>query len=780
MRNQCQNEMVEAVKTMFNSGWSVLPVKRRGKQPLIARWQENRIKTIEHVEQIWSEPENVGVALGPASGHLHDLDLDILEVVPFVDILFRHLPGFGRPSKPRSHRLVCIPDAKKGKEAFVHNKQTVLEIRGQHHFTVFPPSIHPSGEEIEYFQQNPIPEMKWNEVVRLARICSGLGLLLRHYPDEAGCRNDLCLALTTVLVQLDLDDRTADSLVTTMAKAGDDEEWTTRGGCAAATRGKIADGEPVTGLTRVLELLGVEDDEKLRSTIYRWLGADNGSVPKIVVGDGRLNEVLRAAEDALLANGPCVYNRGSELVRVVKHLQPSESTDPIQRDVGALLIRTVTKPWLIGEFARVARWLKRASDQILRPIDPPPKYAEHYIAAEGDRRLPVLNGIINAPTLRPDGSVLQTPGYDPSTGLLYVPQKSNAFSLIPEKPSQEDAIAAMHQIKKLFCKFPFVSKAAESVVLAGVLTGLIRRSLSTAPLFLLDAPTPGTGKSLIAKVIGTIATGHAPADMSQGPHDEELEKRLFTALRDGDAVILIDNVTRMLEGDLFCSMLTSPEITGRILGRSESSRMPTSALVMATGNNIRVRADMCRRVLVSRLDAGMEHPEARQFDFDPLEIARTSRENLVVAGLTALRAYHVAQRPNPLPKLGSFEAWNWVRETLVWLDYHDPVATQSIVHEDDQASGELAEVLVHWYRRLDSRRTLVSELWEVGGTESDLMTLLIDRCGGHWSAKKFGWWLRRHQDQIAAGYQLKRGHDKHKQATWYVVEVEHQAQGTGE
>lgn len=39
----------------------------------------------------------------------------------------------------------------------------------------------------------------------------------------------------------------------------------------------------------------------------------------------------------------------------------------------------------------------------------------------------------------------------------------------------------------------------------------------------------------------------------------------------------------------------------------------------ATGNNLHFRGDMTRRVLRGGLDAEMERPETRAFDFDPVQ-----------------------------------------------------------------------------------------------------------------------------------------------------------------
>ena len=48
-----------------------------------------------------------------------------------------------------------------------------------------------------------------------------------------------------------------------------------------------------------------------------------------------------------------------------------------------------------------------------------------------DFRLPALANITEIPTLRADGSILSTPGYDPVSKLYYVPSRNLIVPKIP-------------------------------------------------------------------------------------------------------------------------------------------------------------------------------------------------------------------------------------------------------------------------------------------------------------------------------------------------------------
>ena len=171
--------------------------------------------------------------------------------------------------------------------------------------------------------------------------------------------------------------------------------------------------------------------------------------------------------------------------------------------------------------------------------------------------------------------------------MLHFP--ADRFPPIPQTPTRDDALAALARLSHPLRAFPFVSDAAKSVALSAFLTALVRPSLRTSPLHGYDAPTAGTGKSLLAVGAGLLATGYRPPAMSQGKSDEEDEKRLSTVLFAGDPVIYIDNCERPISGDFLSSMLTEEEVQARILGFSERRLLPTKSLVLASGKIWRSR-----------------------------------------------------------------------------------------------------------------------------------------------------------------------------------------------
>jgi hypothetical protein len=250
------------------------------------------------------------------------------------------------------------------------------------------------------------------------------------------------------------------------------------------------------------------------------------SWPQIRVVASELPRVINEAEQALLLYGAEVYQRGGLMVRPV--LTKFEASD--KREAMGWHLIPVTRAWLVNTLTCAARfWKYNGRSRAWLPIDAPDKVAETYLARRGAWKLPVLAGIVHHPFLRADGSICESPGYDPVSGLLFK-SEGEAFPPIPQQPTKDDALAALGVLEDLIKTFPFVQEMDRSVALSAILTMFDRRSISTAPLHAFTAPAAGTGKSLLVDVCALLATGRLMPVISQGGGEEELEKRLGAEL----------------------------------------------------------------------------------------------------------------------------------------------------------------------------------------------------------------------------------------------------------
>jgi putative DNA primase/helicase len=234
-----------------------------------------------------------------------------------------------------------------------------------------------------------------------------------------------------------------------------------------------------------------------------------------------------------------------------------------------------------------------------------------------------------------------------------------------------------------------------------MLTPILRAAMPVAPMHLITAPEAGTGKSFLADLASTIATGERAAVVAVAPHSDETEKRLIGAALAGFPMIALDNCRDTLEGDFLCQLTERPLLQLRALGKSDKFRIPNTFSTIATGNNLAVANDMVRRTIRCRLDANMEDPERRTFRGNPLAAIQRNRGAYVAAGLTIARAYICAGKPERLKPLASYEAWSdLVRSPLVWLGRADPVNSMATLRDADPERQKRAAVFKAWTEEL--------------------------------------------------------------------------------
>lgn len=498
---------------------------------------------------------------------------------------------------------------------------------------------------------------------------------------------------------------------------------------------------------------------------------------------GRLPEILDSLGEALAERATNLFVYSGRLVRV--YSAPGGKTGNINRPKGALVIHPVETSHL-AEIATVAARHERfdARTGEYKKIDCPRRVAEAYLARGNWPDLPALTGFVEAPTIAFDGRLIDQPGYDQDTGLFLAFDSIPGYEPAPKRPSKADAVEAMDVLVTLIDDFPCVALEDRAAVLAGIITALVRRSLPSAPMLAITAPTAGTGKTMLAETPSIIATGRRASVLSLGHDDAEAEKRLGGVLLAGDACILLDNIERPLGGDLLCQVTTQPSVRLRPLGASSVVSVPTHALLLATGNNLSIVGDLKRRVLLVRLDAQVERPEQRTFTRNHLEDIFTRRGELIRAALTISMAYLSAGAPavDGLAPLGSFEDWDrMVRRPLVWLGLPDPLLASEGLREQDPDIANMRSLYAAWMDVFNDRPVTAVEVVTAGMERGamngdlvypDLYDSLQVVCAEKPNARRLGNWLRVHKDRIVDGIRMEQaGADtKTKSIKWRVKE----------
>ncbi|NDP39898.1 MAG: hypothetical protein GZ093_14300 [Rhodoferax sp.] len=460
----------------------------------------------------------------------------------------------------------------------------------------------------------------------------------------------------------------------------------------------------------------------------------------------------------------------------------------------------VSRDWLVDHAGRVAEFYsvktERDDDGNVTstreiPEDAPTYIANAIIAKHGSRNFRKLTAVTTAPTLRPDGSVLDEPGHDPATGLMYVTTEAYPLA-VPQSPTIDQALDALAKLWHPIRLFPFADEVAIGVTLAAMLSACLRPALPTCPATGFDAPAAGTGKTLLAKCIGALATGGDVAVLPPTNEEDECRKRLFAALRGGSKVLLWDNVREPLGNSVIDSFLTSSLFADRVLGVSENVELPNRALFLVSGNNLVLTGDTHRRILLARLDAQIETPFKREFEFDPLTEVCNNRQALVVAALTIVRAYIAAGRPKVATgRIASFELWDdLVRQPLCWLRermmesgrdltdlplFVDPADSIDRAASENPETSKLAALLNAWIATFGTTPTspaqAITKAMEIFGAQSVLFDALDEIAGQNskLNVRILGRWLERHAGQLCTGLRLVLANKTNGLKRWTVV-----------
>jgi hypothetical protein len=508
--------------------------------------------------------------------------------------------------------------------------------------------------------------------------------------------------------------------------------------------------------------------------------AEVATVPDILVTPDAA-DVTDAAVKALAAD-PTLYQRGGDLVRVLRDTSPHAADDGtgIRRPLGPRIDR-LPRATLLERLTTVGNWWQRKGKDV-QPVLPP-AWCVAAVAARGEwPGVRFLESVIEYPCLRPDGSLLLQPGYDPATGLLFEP--FGVYARLKDSPTLADAREAVATLLGVAGDFPFQWPTHRSAWLAALLTPLARFAFpGVAPLFLVDSNTRGSGKGLLLHVISRIITGETFATMSYTDDVDELRKRVTSLAVGGDRLVLFDNVTGRFGNSVLDAALTSTRWTDRLLGGNQIVNVPLYASWFATANNAQIHGDTARRVCHIRLDSPEEHPE-RRTDFahpDLLSWVTQNRGPLLASALTILRAFCLAGRPDlGLSAWGSFEGWSaLVRQAVVWAGQPDPGETRVMLQQTADVMSRAMALLLRCWKDMDTERDGLTAAQVIHKVYKEAppvptpewhpaMRDLLDEIVGKPDAGRLGYRLRTYRRRVFGGLYLDEVGKSHQAVRWAV------------
>jgi P4 family phage/plasmid primase-like protien len=278
---QQPNETLQVALGYIQRGWNPLPIPFRTKVPIDDRWQQ-RVIDAATVAQHFNGQPNVGVILGPTSRGLTDVDLDCSEAIAVAPyLLLRTSAIFGRPDKRNSHflyytELSSASEARASIKFTAPDKKVLCELRiggGKGAQTVFPPSVHESGELIAWEPDCDGEPAKadGDVLLKLVQQVAAAALLARHWPTAQGSRHDTALIVGGFLARCGFSEIEAKTLVEATTKAAGDPEWRDRVIAARDAVRQHRDNGRHFGFPALVETFG----KAVATKVAKWLGADD-------------------------------------------------------------------------------------------------------------------------------------------------------------------------------------------------------------------------------------------------------------------------------------------------------------------------------------------------------------------------------------------------------------------------------------------------------------------------------------------------------------------------
>jgi len=225
-------------------------------------------------------------------------------------------------------------------------------------------------------------------------------------------------------------------------------------------------------------------------------------------------------------------------------------------------------------------------------------------AARESEHVRRLTQITSHPMLLPSGR-FTPPGY--AEGYFY--DEPDRLKTPVTFADRDEALTALYEATE---DFPFEEEADRWNFVGLLLTPLIRPAVKNAPIFLICATRPRTGKSLLAETVyGMIVYGAEQPMTPLSDDEDERRKKIFALLSAGQVTVNFDNAAEALDSPALSALVTSSVYTDRVLGASAMRTVPNRSIVVVTGNNLQQSHEIAQRTVPIRLASKLSDPSQR-------------------------------------------------------------------------------------------------------------------------------------------------------------------------
>jgi hypothetical protein len=671
---QTNRTALDVAREYCRRGWAVVPVPHRAKNPGFLEWQKLRLTETDLPTRFNGCPQNVGVLLGEPSRWLVDVDLDHPLAVK-LGPLFLPTTGavFGRAGKPRSHWIFRVSAPVNTKQHEWKNPATkkaemIVELRSTGGQTVFPGSVHESGEPIEWQEGGEPAVVSPDELVaaveRIAEtVLAELGEFKKQTPAKTriACSEppdrERVLSALAALHPSRADSR-GDWIKVGMALHSFDESLLSEWERWSQQSPKYREGEPArkwqsfqrSGVTvRSLFWMAIEDGWRPPKS-HASTAFDTGSGPS--AAPGAVTNGTPTKECFIPAPMPEIISR------------INSATDKWPRAAGGALFvheQETGIAW-IGDAASMFGYIGSKAGHPPKFHRDPGAHSKAEVFAEF-KRMAISYGSVE---------------------------------VLPHEPTQPDSYYACEfppagngdALRTLVDRFCPATPIDSDLILAFLVTPFWGGRGGSRPVFALTSDHGrGTGKSTAVAVNGRLAGGVIELSMNEDP--EVIKQRLLSPDGITKRIACLDNAktSRFSWADLE-ALVTSPTVSGKRLYVGEASR-PNNLVWALTLNGVSLATDMAQRSVIIKLDR-------------PQHCATWAEETyrFVDDNRTALIGDCLAFLRSERKVLPAYSRWGaWEHDVLSRLP--EPAEAQKVIIERQGVSDcerEEAEVVEEFFR----------------------------------------------------------------------------------
>jgi hypothetical protein len=504
-------------------------------------------------------------------------------------------------------------------------------------------------------------------------------------------------------------------------------------------------------------------------------------MPEIDLGSEQesIVELTRAINSGLLPN---VYVRDGRLM----HLEPRSGVDGSQVTVSPVSPDKLN--FLLAHHVRTFRYAKTngRGDVARKAASAGAATLRAVVTSNFWPGVPRLAGVITTPTLRPDGSLIQDPGYDKATGLYFQP--AIRVARVPDKITDEQVRTSREYVfGKVFGEFCWATPGDFANYLAVLTSPMLRPYIkTTTPFVMVTASTPGSGKTNLTDAAGLLYGQTSQVLPGRG---EELQKKITSILAGNTSpLVVFDNLKEgtCISSEILATLITKDCWDDRLLGASVNIEARNDRLWLASGNGLTVGGDMASRTVMVRLDPRMPRPELRQFEmgqFSDWIREEGNREELLFHLLILVQSWlQAGANKSTVHTMRNFTRWAQIMGGFV--TFHG--LTGFLGNTDDLAeldtdAEEWTVFLAKWHQVFGTGEKLAKELHAsaqidyVMGTTMDrwMGCFITDEGGMTPTPKQLGNLLHGKADRFFGPYILRKRRNKTANSTaWWVERVE--------